>query len=125
MITRRQLIVSAAATGAAAGLMPVRAWAQASMKLGEASIDIVSDGHLQLPVSMVLGRVPATLELTFADGSRDRHTYPVEMWHLGPRFVARIATARRVTAVRLDPDGVYPDVNRDNDRWPATAPSPP
>jgi glyoxylase-like metal-dependent hydrolase (beta-lactamase superfamily II) len=38
--------------------MPVRSWAQASMKLGEASIDIVSDGHLQLPLSMVLGRVP-------------------------------------------------------------------
>jgi glyoxylase-like metal-dependent hydrolase (beta-lactamase superfamily II) len=58
MITRRHLIASAAAAGAAAGLMPVRSWAQASMKLGEASIDIVSDGHLQLPLSMVLGRVP-------------------------------------------------------------------
>jgi len=58
MITRRQLMVSAAAAGAASGIMPVRSWAQASMKLGEASIDIVSDGHLQLPVSMVLGRVP-------------------------------------------------------------------
>lgn len=69
--------------------------------------------------------LPATLELTYADGSRDRHSYPVEMWNLGPQFVARIATARRVTAVRLDPDGVYPDVNRANDRWPATAPSPP
>jgi glyoxylase-like metal-dependent hydrolase (beta-lactamase superfamily II) len=58
MITRRHLIASAAAAGAAAGFMPVRSWAQASMKLGEASIDIVSDGHLQLPLSMVLGRVP-------------------------------------------------------------------
>jgi glyoxylase-like metal-dependent hydrolase (beta-lactamase superfamily II) len=58
MITRRHLIASVAAAGAAAGLMPVRSWAQASMKLGEASIDIVSDGHLQLPLSMVLGRVP-------------------------------------------------------------------
>jgi glyoxylase-like metal-dependent hydrolase (beta-lactamase superfamily II) len=58
MITRRHLIASAAAAGAAAGFMPARSWAQASMKLGEASIDIVSDGHLQLPLSMVLGRVP-------------------------------------------------------------------
>jgi glyoxylase-like metal-dependent hydrolase (beta-lactamase superfamily II) len=58
MITRRHLIASAAAAGAAAGFMPVSSWAQASMKLGEASIDIVSDGHLQLPLSMVLGRVP-------------------------------------------------------------------
>jgi glyoxylase-like metal-dependent hydrolase (beta-lactamase superfamily II) len=58
MITRRHLIASAAAAGAAAGFMPVRSWAQASMKLGKASIDIVSDGHLQLPLSMVLGRVP-------------------------------------------------------------------
>ena len=58
MITRRNIMASAVAAGATTCLLPVRSWAQATMKLGEASIDIVSDGHLQLPVSMVLGRVP-------------------------------------------------------------------
>jgi len=72
MISRRQLIISATAAGAAAGLLPVRAWAQASMKLGDTSVDIVSDGHLQLPVSMVLGRLP--------DSDREAwlKTHPIE-----------------------------------------------
>ncbi len=69
--------------------------------------------------------LPVTIELTYADGTRDRHVYPVEMWNLGPHFVARVATNRHVTAIRLDPDGIYPDGDRANDRWPATAPSPP
>ena len=69
--------------------------------------------------------LPVTLELTFADGARERRTFPVEMWNLGSAFTARIATRQPVVAVALDPDGRYPDVDRANDRWrrgPATAP---
>lgn len=62
MINRRHMMSLAAATAGAAALAPLvqvrRAWAQSTVKLGPASIDIVSDGHLELPVSMVLGRVP-------------------------------------------------------------------
>ena len=71
--------------------------------------------------------LPVTLELTLADGTRQRRTFPVEMWNLGGAFTARIATPRPVVAVTLDPDGRYPDRDRDNDRWrggAATAPSP-
>jgi hypothetical protein len=69
--------------------------------------------------------LPVTLELTLADGSRERRTFPIEMWNLGAAFTARITTPRPVVAVTLDPDGRYPDVDRANDRWrrgPATAP---
>jgi glyoxylase-like metal-dependent hydrolase (beta-lactamase superfamily II) len=57
-ITRRRLVATGAAAGALATLAPKLAWSAASMALGDAKVDIVSDGHLMLPVSMVLGRVP-------------------------------------------------------------------
>jgi hypothetical protein len=58
-----------------------------------------------------------TLELQYADNSKDTRTLPVEMWHLGNRFTYRIATAKRVTAAVIDPQRVYPDVARDNNSW--------
>ena len=61
--------------------------------------------------------LPVTLELTLADGARQRRTFPIEMWNLGSAFTARIATAQPVVAVTLDPDGRYPDVDRANDAW--------
>ncbi len=58
MITRRQVLACATA----AGLIPTQlvrpGWSRSSLQLGEASIEIVSDGKLVLPVNMVLGRVP-------------------------------------------------------------------
>jgi hypothetical protein len=39
------------------------------------------------------------------------------MWHLGSRFTYRLATAKRLTNVVLDPQRIYSDVNRDNNSW--------
>jgi hypothetical protein len=58
-----------------------------------------------------------TLELRYADGSADTRVLPIEMWNLGSRFAARLATAKPLAAVVIDPRGVYPDVDRANNRW--------
>ena len=64
--------------------------------------------------------MPVTLELRYADGSRETQRYPIEMWNLGDRFVARVATAKVVVGAKLDPKAVYPDVKRENNSWKAS-----
>lgn len=64
-ITRRSFIkttTGAAIAGVAAGgIIPAtsnNAWAQSSMALGEKKIDVLSDGNLSLPVSMLMAGAP-------------------------------------------------------------------
>ena len=61
--------------------------------------------------------LPVTLELRFGDGSSETHALPIEMWNLGDRFTARLATPKAVTSVVIDPTAVLPDVDRGNNSW--------
>jgi len=121
MITRRHLMVSAAAAGAVTSLASGRSWAGANMKLGSAQIDIVSDGHLQLPVSMVLDRVPdaerkAFLEANPIEGSTVKSPLNLTLLRDGERTVLFdvgsgpnfMASAGKI-AEALDAIGVAPD----------------
>ena len=63
--------------------------------------------------------MPVTLAVTLDDGSVQRLHLPVEVWYWGDRYVAAVPGPRRVTAVVVDPDSVFPDVNRGNNRWEA------
>lgn len=63
--------------------------------------------------------MPVELEVTYADGTTETMNLPVEMWNLGERFVHRVPATREVVEVRLDPRGVYPDVDDANDAWSA------
>lgn len=58
MLTRRRLILSAAALGAAPAL-PRPVWAQTTLTLGSLRIDTLSDGSLTLPGDFILGGMPA------------------------------------------------------------------
>ncbi len=61
--------------------------------------------------------MPVTLELTYADGTKETRALPIEMWNLGSRFTARVATPRPLVAVTVDPQRIYPDVDRTNNTW--------
>ena len=61
--------------------------------------------------------MPVTLDVTLDDGSVQRLHLPVEVWYWGDRYVAAVPGPRRVTAVVVDPEGVFPDVDRGNNRW--------
>ena len=69
--------------------------------------------------------LPVTLALRYADDTGDTLDLPIEMWNLGSRFTARVPTTRRVTGVMVDPRGIYPDIDRTNNRWPPVSPPPP
>jgi len=58
MLDRREFVASTLAAGIVLPALRAPAFSKSSFAVGKATIDIVSDGHLELPTSMVLGRVP-------------------------------------------------------------------
>jgi hypothetical protein len=63
--------------------------------------------------------MPVELALVMDDGTTQRLSLPVEVWYAGDRYAALIPGPRKVTGVTIDPEGWYPDVNRENNAWPA------
>jgi aminopeptidase N len=63
--------------------------------------------------------MPVELALLMDDGSTQRLVLPVEIWFGGERFTAIVPGPRKVNAVTIDPESEYPDVARENNRWPA------
>jgi hypothetical protein len=61
--------------------------------------------------------LPVTLELRYADGTRETRNLPVEMWNLGNRFTYQMATGKRLASAVIDPRVIYPDIDRDNNSW--------
>ncbi len=68
--------------------------------------------------------MPVELALLMDDGSTQRLRLPVEIWGLRDHYVALIPGPKKVNSVVIDPDGWYPDVDRSNNRWPATVAAP-
>jgi len=96
-----------------------REWIFTTARLDQAVDSVTQTGdtafiYLSTRAEMVL---PVTLELRYADGSTEMRDYPIEMWNLGTHFTARVGTAKRVVGVVVDPPGIYPDINRANNRW--------
>ncbi len=58
MLDRRDFLATTIAAGFALPALHTAAFSKSSFRLGQATIDIVSDGHLELPTAMLLGRVP-------------------------------------------------------------------
>jgi hypothetical protein len=97
-----------------------RAWVYTTARLDQAVDSVQAVGrdstyiYLSNRGQMVL---PLTLQLRFADGTSEPRRLPIEMWNLGSRFTARLATAKPVVGVVVDPAESYPDVDRANNRW--------
>jgi aminopeptidase N len=69
--------------------------------------------------------MPVDLALLMDDGSTQRVRLPVEIWFQGDRYTAIVPGPRKVNAVTVDPDSLYPDVRRENNRWPVGPPATP
>ena len=64
--------------------------------------------------------MPSTLELVWADGTKERIQLPVETWLQSGVHVLRLPggpDARKLVSVTIDPDKVLPDGNRSNNSW--------
>jgi hypothetical protein len=65
--------------------------------------------------------MPVELALIMDDSTTQHLSLPVEVWYAGDRYAALVPGPRKVTGVTIDPEGWYPDVNRENNSWPAGA----
>ena len=61
--------------------------------------------------------LPATLEVVYADGSKQDLRVPVETWLQHRSFVILVSGDKPVTSATLDPAHVLPDVNRANNTF--------
>ncbi len=69
------------------------------------TVILVNKGTMQLP---------GFLRVTYADGTKEDLTFPVEMWNQGPRFTWHAKAGKRVVRAEIDPDGKLPDADRGN-----------
>ncbi|HEY7236719.1 MAG TPA: M1 family metallopeptidase [Gemmatimonadaceae bacterium] len=65
-----------------------------------------------------LAPMPVELAITRAGGAIQRLTVPVDVWLTGARrYVVRVAASPSIAKVAIDPDGLFPDIDRDNQLW--------
>jgi hypothetical protein len=79
---------------------------------GSAVITIANRGRAPMPVRLVITR---------ANGDVIRRTLPVDPWLAGDtQTTTRIDAGPPVTRVEIDPDRVFPDIDRTNNTWTRT-----
>jgi len=62
--------------------------------------------------------MPATLRVTFDDGTTRDIRVPVETWQQHTSFGVTVPGGRRIARAQIDPDHRIPDRDRKNDTWP-------
>jgi hypothetical protein len=65
-----------------------------------------------------LAPMPVKLAVTRANGTVQRIDIPVDVWLRGARsYVAHVAPTPAIVRVEIDPDGLFPDIDRANQLW--------
>ena len=63
--------------------------------------------------------MPLIVEYSYADGTTERVTYPVQLWRKNDASVKKVvASNKQLVGVTVDPDLETADVNLDNNNWP-------
>ena len=63
--------------------------------------------------------MPIILELTYEDGSKERRTYPAQIWRYNENEVKKVFRSEKViTGFVIDPDLETADVDMSNNSWP-------
>ena len=63
--------------------------------------------------------MPLIIELTYADGSKEKQTLPAQIWIKDDTSVKRVfAASREITNITVDPDLETADVDTSNNSWP-------
>jgi aminopeptidase N len=65
--------------------------------------------------------MPVPLTLTTADGKTQNDTLPVDVWYRGDRYAFTTSLPARLTDVVIDRTAAYPDMDRSNNAWHASA----
>lgn len=103
-----------------------RGWllSTATIDQGVASVDDLGEGRSGVTLTNTSQMVmPVVMDITFSDGKVERTTLPVEIWGATNTWRVPVVTdGRSITRVSIDPDGMYPDLDRSNNLWEAETP---
>jgi hypothetical protein len=101
-----------------------RSWYYETRTLDQAVAAVTQEEGGTLIVIANLGDVPmpAPLRVRRADGQEIRFEIPVDVWLAGAQEAAvRAPPGRTVTSVEIDPERLYPDIDRTNNTWTRTS----
>jgi hypothetical protein len=63
--------------------------------------------------------MPIIVELTYADGTTERQTFPAQIWMQDDTSVKRVfSSTQEIMSIKLDPDEETADVDTSNNSWP-------
>ncbi|NGP87587.1 M1 family metallopeptidase [Fodinibius halophilus] len=95
-----------------------RSWYYETWTLDHAVAEVTTDENSSRIIihDNGLAPMPANIEITLADGSTIMRKVPVEKWLKGATK-AIVTVDGQATKVVIDPDKLYPDNNRENNRW--------
>ncbi|WP_296313488.1 M1 family metallopeptidase [Winogradskyella sp. UBA3174] len=63
--------------------------------------------------------MPLIVEYTYSDGSKERITYPAQVWRLNDAEVSKsIGSDKEIVSIMVDPDLETADVDTSNNSWP-------
>ena len=63
--------------------------------------------------------MPIIVELSYADGTSEKVTYPVQIWRKNDNNVSKVIPSNKeITKITLDPDLETADVDVNNNSWP-------
>ena len=63
--------------------------------------------------------MPLIVEYVYADGSKEKITYPAQVWRLNDKEVSKaIASDKEIVSITVDPDLETADVDTSNNSWP-------
>lgn len=63
--------------------------------------------------------MPIIVELEFTDGTKERHTYPAQIWRYNENETTKVfRTAKEIKNITVDPDLETADIDTSNNSWP-------
>ncbi|NRD23166.1 M1 family metallopeptidase [Winogradskyella litoriviva] len=63
--------------------------------------------------------MPIIVEFTYADGTKEKQTYPAQIWRYNDKEVNKaIASEKEIESIKLDPDLETADIDTSNNAWP-------
>ena len=63
--------------------------------------------------------MPLIVEYSYADGSKERMSYPVQIWRKNDALVRKVlATNKELVGIEVDPDAETADIDTSNNSWP-------
>jgi hypothetical protein len=101
-----------------------RTWWYETRTLDQAIGSVTTkDGKLVVTIEdRGLAPMPVRLVITRGSGASERREIPVDVWLSGARsYSLALDSPATVTKIEIDPENAFPDIDRSNNRWTASA----